>query len=328
MGGGQGHSLAVATATADAGGRKTFPPLLRGPELYILPTQRTSHQMQRVGYIGLGRMGRHIANRLQRVGPVKVWNRTPGVANDHAAEYGTEPTTSLAELARCDIVSMCLPTTSESADVLATLGPLLAPGTVVIDHTSGDPSESVGIAERLGACRIVYVDAPVSGGPHGAATGTLTAMVGHDGTNATIARVLDSVVGRVVWLGQVGAGNAVKSVNNLLNVAHLLLAAHGLQGLKRRGIDPVLAVDAINTSSGRSLQTQERIPQEVLSGRYNYGFALSLMYKDVRNANRMLAQEHPESNVWRNCVEAMLSDCIQDGKGELDYTVCVKDGWV
>merc|ERR1719373_683046 len=98
--------------------------------------------------------------------------------------------------------------------------------------------------------------------------------------------VLQAFAKKVVRCGPTGAGHAVKAVNNALNVTHLLLGAEGLLALQRLGVDPDVALDAINGSSGRSLQTQGRLPQEVLSRKFAYGFKLPLMAKDCRIAAR------------------------------------------
>lgn len=137
----------------------------------------------------------------------------------------------------------------------------------------------------------------------GAKAGTLTAMVGcrppsegnwaptdADGraTTGILYTALQAMAQRIVYLDTVGAGNAVKCINNLMNVSHLVLASECMYGLRLAGVNVGSALDAINHSSGRSLQTEVRLPQEVLSGRYQYGFDLALMLKDVRQAQAFL----------------------------------------
>ncbi|CAE8641168.1 unnamed protein product, partial [Polarella glacialis] len=162
------------------------------------------------------------------------------------------------------------------------VAPHMARGSCIVSCTSGEPAVTRRLAqslkERYG---IDFLDAPVSGGPKGAAAGTISCMVGADDEAAAqrALPVLRSFTGKIVRCGPAGSGHAVKAVNNAMNVTHLLLGVEGLLALQRFGVDPAVALEAINSSSGRSLQTEQRIPQEVLTGRFDYGFKLPLMAK-------------------------------------------------
>ena len=103
--------------------------------------------------------------------------------------------------------------------------------------------------------------------------------------------MLQAVAGRIVYLDAVGAGNAVKAINNMMNVSHLVFASECMYGLKLAGVNVGSALEAINHSSGRSLQTEVRLPTEVLTGQYKYGFDLQLMLKDVRQAKEFLKDQ-------------------------------------
>lgn len=218
---------------------------------------------------------------------VHVWNRTVSVAKDHQQKIGTRATLSLDRLNSCSIIFLCLPTSVEVEEVCSKLGPSLCPGTIIADCTSGDPHETRKIAVQLENQHGVHmVDCPVSGGPAGATSGELTSIVGGPrvAVDAVIPYLSRMAKKKIVPVGPVGAGHAVKAVNNTLNSAHLLLAAEGLIALAEFGIAPDVAVEAINGSSGRSLQTEVRIPKEVLTREFNYGFPLVLMHKDVSTA--------------------------------------------
>ena len=122
-------------------------------------------------------------------------------------------------------------------------------------------------------------------------------MVGGDAdVLARVQPVLENIMGKVVHIGPVGAGHAVKSVNNTLLASHIVVAAGGLTTLVKQGVPVDKALEAINAASGRSLVTEERIPDHVLSGAFDFGFAMNLMNKDVGiciaqlDANQL---EHP-----------------------------------
>ena len=155
-----------------------------------------------------------------------------------------------------EVVITCFP---ESKHVQALLdGPdgLIAGlkrGATLVDCTSGDPATSRAIAKSLEAHGVGFLDAPVSGGVSGAEKGTLTVMVGGDATVLDGVRpVLDTFAKLIVLCGGTGAGDSVKAVNQAFLAIHLLAAAEGLATLVKEGVNPKLALDVINASSGRS----------------------------------------------------------------------------
>ena len=243
-----------------------------------------------VAFLGLGAMGRPMAANLAARWPTTVWNRTTSVAEAHAAEHGSRAALDLDEVAGAQVVCTCLPTDVEVAALAAVLGPQLSPGTVWIDHTSGDPAGARDIGLLLAGYDVGYLDAPVSGGTDGAARGTLTAMVGGDAEDlAAVTAVLATVAARVVHVGDVGAGMAVKAVNNALLATSLWAAAEGLTALTSQGVAPEAALEVIASSSGRSFATETLIPERVLDRSFPHTFALALLAKDVRLAGSVLA---------------------------------------
>jgi 3-hydroxyisobutyrate dehydrogenase len=251
-----------------------------------------------VGFLGLGAMGRPMAANLARLLPTRVWNRTASVATDHAAAHGTVAVATIRDLADVDVVVTCLPTDTEVAAIAGELGPALRPGTVWLDHTSGAPAGSRAVAEALAAFDVGYLDAPVSGGTDGALRGELTVMVGGD--EQALERVgplLDAVAARVVHVGPVGAGMAVKAVNNALLATSLWAAAEGLVALQAAGVDASRALEVITASSGRSFATEVLIPERVVTRRFPRTFALALLAKDVDLADGVLAEQGLDGQV-------------------------------
>jgi 3-hydroxyisobutyrate dehydrogenase len=252
----------------------------------------------RIAYLGLGAMGRPMAANLARRFQTRVWNRTAGVAVEHAQSHGSVAVTDLADLAPVDVVCTCLPTDVEVAAIAAELGPSLRPGTVWLDHTSGAPAGSRDVAAALEALGVHYLDAPVSGGVDGAEAGQLTVMVG--GEEAVLERVrdvLDSVASRVVLVGPVGSGMAVKAVNNALLASNLRSAAEGLVALAAVGVEAGTALEVINASSGRSFATERLLPERVLTRAFPRTFALGLLAKDVGLAIEVLRDAGVEASV-------------------------------
>eukprot|EP00933_Yihiella_yeosuensis_P034357 TRINITY_DN27852_c0_g1_i1.p1 TRINITY_DN27852_c0_g1~~TRINITY_DN27852_c0_g1_i1.p1 ORF type:complete len:324 (+),score=82.92 TRINITY_DN27852_c0_g1_i1:74-1045(+) len=281
-----------------------------------------------IGFAGLGAMGYHMAGHMSRLPGHRclVWNRSGDKAQKHAKEFGTEAVTKPTDLAQAKVLVVCLPTSAEDEMLAEQVAPLLARGSCFVSCTSGSPAVSKRLAnsyqERFG---IHFLDCPVSGGPKGAAAGTLTCMLGADDEEAAKKALpaIESFAKKIVRCGPTGSGHAVKAVNNAMNAAHLLLGAEGLLALQRMGVAPEVALEAINGSSGRSLQTMERLPQEVLTGRFSYGFKLPLMAKDCRIAGGVVKDNFPEASLLPSAI-ALVQKAASEMPEDADYTSVVK----
>merc|ERR1719203_542505 len=156
--------------------------------LATLPSTIT-RTMSDVAFIGLGAMGYPMAANLKKEGSdsdnILVWNRNNAKAHQHALEFGTRAVSSIDELNTCSLVFLCLPTSIEVESICSQLGPILSPGSIVADCTSGDPCMTRRIASSLAQHHnLQMVDCPVSGGPAGATSGQLSSMIG--GSNAAV----------------------------------------------------------------------------------------------------------------------------------------------
>ena len=240
----------------------------------------------RVSFLGLGAIGAPIASHLAGPHQLTVWNRTRAKAEAFTAAHPAKAAATPREAATgAEVLLTCLPTSAEVEQVL--FGPdgaatALAQGTLVIDSTSGDPASSRRIAARLATQGVAFVDAPVSGGVSLAEKGELTVMLGGDAAAVERARPVVALYGKkkVVHIGPVGAGHAVKGVNNALLAANILSASEGITALVKAGVAPRVAVETINASSGASFVTQTLVPDRVLTGAYPRSFRLALLDKD------------------------------------------------
>ena len=260
-----------------------------------------------VGFIGLGNMGIPMTTRLVAAGYQVRGFDTAAEARQNFEAVGSAGArggvTALTELGSvgdgADAVILMLPDSdivervllgrlaSEPADRTAGGGLLvnLAPGTTIIDMSSSDPARTRVLAELVAAAGMTLIDAPVSGGVSGARAGTLMIMVGGPALAFERFRPMLSAIGnRVVHAGDVGAGHAVKALNNLMSAAHLLASSEALIAGRRFGLDPAVMLEIINGSSGRSGSTENKWPNYVLTEKYDAGFSIRLMVKDIRLA--------------------------------------------
>ena len=240
-----------------------------------------------VAFLGLGAIGRPMAIRIAAAGiPLTVWNRTGEKAREFAAATGARAAATPADAAHgADVVITCLPVSADVESLLDGPDGLLSAmhrGSTLVDCTSGDPPTSRRIAARLAERGIGFLDAPVSGGTIGAEKGTLTVMVGGDGELIdAVMPAIDPFAGKVVHCGPVGSGDAVKAVNNALLAVHVWSTAEGLVALAKAGVRPEVALEVINTSSGRSNTSMNLFPERVLNRAFPRTFRLALLDKDV-----------------------------------------------
>ena len=241
----------------------------------------------KIAFLGLGDIGHLMASHLARDPfDLVVWNRTAlksaDFARTHKARVAATPADAVRDAA---VVITCLPSSTEVEAVLHGENGMLEAlrkGAVLVDCTSGDPPTSRSIAAELGGRGVEFIDAPVSGGTIAAKAGSLTVMWGGETTIFEKVRpVIEAFGKKIAHAGPVGSGDALKAVNNALLAVHILSAAEGLAILVKAGVDPKVALDVINASSGRSNSSENLIPQRVLTRAFPRTFRLALLEKDI-----------------------------------------------
>lgn len=240
--------------------------------------------MSRIGFIGLGMMGRPMAHLLHAAGhSLVVQDANQQVAAAFAAEHASaQVATAGQDFAGCDAVITMLPNSDIVDAVLQGLQPHLKRGACVIEMSSADPNRTRALAQRLQAQGVALIDAPVSGGVKKAVAGTLAIMVGGDAQAfAQQKPVLECLGQAITYVGPVGAGHALKALNNYVSAAALLATAEAIHVGAAFGIDAATIVDVVNASTGKNNTTENKAHQFMLNGAFNSGFSLALQAKDV-----------------------------------------------
>lgn len=287
--------------------------------------------MTTVAFLGLGAIGTPMAKHLARAPlGLRVWNRTGARAAAFAAEHGVVHAATPAGAARgADVVITCFPVSSDVERLLDGADGLLAglaAGATLVDCTSGDPAGSQRIAAALAARGVGFLDAPVSGGVVGAEAAALTVMVGGDAALLARVRPVLEVFGKkIVHCGAVGAGDAVKAVNNGLLAIHLWSLAEGLAALRKAGVDPAVALDVINTSSGRSNASMNLFPERVLTRAFPRTFRLGLLDKDIGIAAQVAREQQLPAPLLQLTADLFRAAHLAMGE-EADHVEVVK--WV
>jgi 3-hydroxyisobutyrate dehydrogenase len=218
-------------------------------------------------------MGEPMAANLARAGFV--------VQSYDAAGKGNRKSVREAASGADALVTM-LPDGNVVREAVLEALPALKAGAVVIDMSSSDPSATRALGTALSAKEILFIDAPVSGAVGKAKDGTLAIMVGGEAAALRkVEPVLRAMGTQIFHCGPLGAGHAVKALNNYLGAAGTIAGFEALLVAKAFGLEPQPMIEAINASTGKNSTTERKIPQQVLTGAFASGFKLALMAKDV-----------------------------------------------
>jgi 3-hydroxyisobutyrate dehydrogenase len=246
-----------------------------------------------IAFIGLGNMGGRMARRLVEAGyEVHGYDLSAQARADFERCGGAAAASTAQAVAGTDITILMLPDSNVVEEVVT--GPAvldaLATGATVVDMSSSEPGRTRALERVLAQRGVSLVDAPVSGGVQRAESGELAIMTG--GRQADVSRLepVFSVLGRAYQAGPIGAGHAVKALNNLMSATHLLVTSEAILAGQRFGLDTDVMLAIFNTSSGRSGSTENKWPNFIASERFNSGFGLRLMVKDMRIATRLAEQ--------------------------------------
>lgn len=275
-----------------------------------------------IGFVGLGNMGGPMARRLVEAGhTVRGFDTDPAAR----ARFAGTAASTVDEVADADAVLLMLPSSDVVEHVLDKDGLLdaLRAGTVLVDLGSSRPHSTRAVAERAAAGGVTVVDAPVSGGVRGAEAGTLTVMAGGQTSDVRRLRPLLERFGTVRHVGPVGAGHALKALNNLMSATHLLVSSEALLAGQEFGLDPAVMLDVVNGSSGRSGSTEAKWPKFVLPGTFDSGFGLRLMLKDMRIAVE-LARETGMPSLLGESAVGLWAKAAEDLSPDADHTEIVR----
>lgn len=247
---------------------------------------------RRLGFIGLGAMGRHMVRNLLKGGfPVTVYNRSrPAI--DAAVEAGATAATSPAAVGeRAELLGLCLPDSPEVRDVL--LGPngalaAMPAGGIVLDMSTLAPAAAQDLAAACRERGVSYLDAPVSGGTVGAERGTLTIMVGGESEPYERAKPVLAALGKNLYhVGPSGMGQVIKLCNQMVYAAQMVAVAEAYAMGQRAGADPQLIFEILSRSTGNCTALQTRapvagvVPGSPASTGWAPGFMTVLMLKDL-----------------------------------------------
>ncbi|MEZ5937011.1 MAG: NAD(P)-dependent oxidoreductase [Hyphomonadaceae bacterium] len=276
--------------------------------------------MASCAFLGLGVMGGPMARHLARAGhDVTVWNRTAEKAEAwrQAAGVGVVARTPIEAIGGAEFVLMCLGDDPDVEDVFTRFEGSLRPDTIVIDHTTGSAGLARRLDERCRARGAHFLDAPVSGGQAGAENGQLTVMVGGDAAVFAKAEpVMLAFSKQITRIGESGAGQLAKSVNQICIAGVVQGLAEGLHFARRNGLEEAKVIEAISKGAAQSWQMENRW-KTMSEGMFDFGFAVDWMRKDLRIALDA-ARASGASLPLTALVDQFYADVQAEGHGRWD----------
>jgi 3-hydroxyisobutyrate dehydrogenase len=276
-----------------------------------------------VGFIGLGRMGSHMARHLAESGQeLAVFDLRPEAVSELAALPGVRAASSYADVANnSDVVFTSVPGPPEVEAIVEGPGGLrdsMRPGSTYVDLSTNSPQLVRRLHGVLAEKGVAMLDAPVSGGVEGAEAGTLSIMVGGDETVFNQVRPLLSAIGtKHFYCGAIGTGSVVKLCNNILGATAAVILSESLTLGVKAGVDLKTLADVIGASTGANFRLVNKFPRYLFKGNFEPGFAVNLSAKDTRLFVE-LAQQYDVPLSMAAITDRELKAAIERGWGDLD----------
>jgi len=282
----------------------------------------------RIGFIGIGNMGTPMSLNILKAGhQLTVWNRTASRVRPVVDAGATQATSPAEVAARSEVTLVCVSLPEDVRAVVAGPGGALEGvnrGSIIADHSTVDPATTKALAAQASERGVDYLDAPVSGGTHGAAAGTLTIMVGGDEHAFERAKPVFEATGKNIhYVGPSGSGDVIKLVNQMLAAINVAGIAEAFVLGVKAGAKPEVMYDIIKTSTGGSRMLDADLVSRFIPGNFEPGFALDLMHKDIRLAND-LGRELKQRLLLTSVVQQILQEGQAAGLGSDHYSVIVK----
>jgi 2-hydroxy-3-oxopropionate reductase len=282
--------------------------------------------MLKVGYIGLGLMGKSIARNILKAGfPVIVHNRSHPAMDELVAEGAIHASSPAVVAAQADVVFTNLPDTPDVEKVVLGDKGIIEgahKGLIVVDNSTIKPASARMIAEKLAAKGVFSLDAPVSGGDIGARNGTLTIMVGGEASALEkVMPVLLAMGKTVTHVGDAGAGQVAKAANQIMVAAQMVAMGELLVFSKKAGVDPRKVVDAIKGGAAQCW-TLDVKPPRLFDGNRNPGFKARMQLKDLKIISET-AKEYDITISGTLENTKLFQQMIDAGMGELDNSAVV-----
>ena len=281
-----------------------------------------------IGFIGLGQMGRRMSQRLLEAGYNLAVHDLVKEAAQHLLEKGARWMDTPKEVAKsCQVVFSSLPGPPEVEAVVYGASGLMAgwkKGDIYVDMSTNSPTTMRRVAKDAQTKGVAVLDATVSGGTRGAEQGTLSIMVGGEVSSlAQVRKVVETMGNKIFHVGDVGCGNVVKLVNNMISATCSAITAEGFVMGVKAGVDVKTLWEVIKAGTGNNWVLEHNYPRTVFQGNFSPGFRLTLHLKDIGLA-LALGKEYGVPQPVCAAVEQRFLEAKAAGLGEMSNTSIVR----
>ena len=279
----------------------------------------------KTAFVGLGAMGLPMAGHLARAGLLAaVWNRSHDKAEAAAKELGVAAPRALKDLvSSCNVIALCVPADADVLDLAREIAAHAQPGTIVVDHSTVSSVTAKEAHAILAAKGCAFLDAPVSGGVEGAKNGKLSIMVGGDADALVQVRpVLDCYAVKISHMGEVGAGQNTKAVNQVLVAGIAQAVCEGLALSEKLGLDPERLLPTLGAGAAGNWFLDKR-GATMLRDEFKVGFKLALLHKDLKIVRELALAAGTD----RSVIEKSLADyavLLAQGHGDDDISALIR----
>ena len=277
-----------------------------------------------VSVIGIGQMGLGIANNIQNAGYL---NSIFEINTNHLTQLENDSNIIVNNpklgLISSNILIFVVPSTQQIRDFLFSRDWIdnIEENTIIIDLTTSNPDETKKLSKELSKRKINYIDCGMTGGAQGAEKGTLTLMMGgKKNIIKSVTPVLESFTNRLIHVGIVGSGHALKLIHNMVTHTIFLATVEGVIGAKKLGIDPAVVIDVFNSGNARSFISESRFPNHILSEKWDARSRVSNLFKDLSMVTNLL-NDNKIGCPYGELTTDILKNAVSEGLADVDFSL-------
>ena len=277
-----------------------------------------------VSVVGIGQMGLGIAKNIQNAGYLNsIFEINESVLSKFNKSENLIINDAKKGLKSSNVLIFVVPSTTQIRDFLFGSNWIdnINENTIVIDLTTSNPDATKKLSNELSVRKINYIDCGMTGGAQGAENATLTLMMGGDkGIIDSVTPVLDTFTNRLIHVGNIGSGHALKLIHNMVTHTIFLATVEGVIGAKKLGIDPKTVIDVFNSGNARSYISQSRFPNHILSEKWDARSRVSNLHKDLSMVTDLL-NDNQIGCPYGELTTSILQNAISCGLADIDFSL-------
>lgn len=277
-----------------------------------------------VSVVGIGQMGLGIAKNIQNAGYLNsIFEINESVLSKFNKSENLIINDAKKGLKSSNVLIFVVPSTTQIRDFLFGSNWIdnINKNTIVIDLTTSNPDATKKLSNELSDRKINYIDCGMTGGAQGAENATLTLMMGGDkGIIDSVTPVLDTFTNRLIHVGNIGSGHALKLIHNMVTHTIFLATVEGVIGAKKLGIDPKTVIDVFNSGNARSYISQSRFPNHILSEKWDARSRVSNLHKDLSMVTDLL-NDNQIGCPYSELTTSILQNAISYGLADIDFSL-------